>query len=88
MPVPDRMPLPNDCSVTVTVKLPAWTGAVKRELSTASKCRSWPVAPVNAILSALIEKGGLYATLCAYNYASFDDVLAGLGVEKTHPGQT
>ncbi len=37
---------------------------------------------------ALIEKGGLYATLCAYNYASFDDVLAGLGVEKTHPGQT
>ena len=36
----------------------------------------------------LIAEGGLYATLCAYNYASFDDAPAGLGAEKTRLGGT
>ena len=37
---------------------------------------------------ALIEQQGLYATLHAHNYSSFDDAGAGLGAELIGPGRT
>ena len=35
---------------------------------------------------ALIERQGLYATLHAYNYSSFDDAAPGVGLDENDPG--
>ena len=36
---------------------------------------------------ALIERKGLYATLHAYNYSSFDDAAAGVGLDESDPAE-